>query len=551
MKYPVVAGSLALALMMPAVAPSARAQTLPSNVNATCTVSPGDFARWFDNKPITPDAVVMPADSVKFDDATDCNFYKWSEQMLLWLLSPSANGGHVFNSPLFYQVVPIENDPNRKLRMVQLGNGTDLHLSVRTAQVGPHGVPIAVRNGKVVSLVKDPSVVDRSGQRVTIGRGEMRAGQPVLFDKSNKPIAQAPGPLLLRHQQGAPIPIKRIDHDAKGNMIFFDMNNNEIDVDQGQAGSHKGVLMAQTGSLVYYTTEVNDVYAYFATGANSGAIKPANNFPTTQAELDRIVKFAGKTFSDGQALAIELKMSWVETTGIDAGQYFTIKAEVPEYTKSADNKVLTPTGKTHPATLALVGVHIVGSLANHPEMSWATFEHVGNTPLGTYSYYGHGYAGQIWTAPQSTAGIWLFSQSNAQAPFNLQTMNYKKPPNIEAQPGQVISPSNTLRDNAWGNMEDYSPDSLSNNTDILSLNINMQKMLSNGDTRKNYLLSGAIWTHRNHIPPDGEVGALKLANSTMETYEQDLNCFDCHQTTSPAQTGISHIFSNLLPLPGK
>jgi hypothetical protein len=35
--------------------------------------------------------------------------------------------------------------------------------------------------------------------------------------------------------------------------------------------------------------------------------------------------------------------------------------------------------------LAMVGMHVVGSTKGHPEMIWATFEHIGNAPNDDYS----------------------------------------------------------------------------------------------------------------------------------------------------------------------
>ena len=73
--------------------------------------------------------------------------------------------------------------------------------------------------------------------------------------------------------------------------------------------------------VVYYLTTVNNVFAYFTTGVKNGAIpSPSGNpnlaqFPTTQAELNLITNFAtanGKTLIDPEALAIEIKTSWVE-----------------------------------------------------------------------------------------------------------------------------------------------------------------------------------------------------------------------------------------------
>jgi hypothetical protein len=93
----------------------ASAQTvLPANAKTTCTVSAVEFADWFISGTVTVNGGVDPANSLTFPNMPNCSFYKWSEQMFLWLTSPVpakyGGGTHVFNSPVFYDVSPP--DPN-------------------------------------------------------------------------------------------------------------------------------------------------------------------------------------------------------------------------------------------------------------------------------------------------------------------------------------------------------------------------------------------------------------------------------------------------------
>ena len=146
-------------------------------------------------------------------------------------------------------------------------------------------------------------------------------------------------------------------------------------------------MIAQNGSPIYYGIAVNEVTAYQRTmlGAN---VPPNTLFPTTQGELDNITNFAsshGKTFVDPEALAFEVKTAWVETDGLpNPGDYITMTADIPTYDKTNPTQWVKNGHKS--ATVALVGIHVVGSAAGHPEMIWATFEHVGNTPNDAYSY---------------------------------------------------------------------------------------------------------------------------------------------------------------------
>jgi len=68
----------------------------------------------------------------------------------------------------------------------------------------------------------------------------------------------------------------------------------------------------------------------------------------------------------------------------DPDNYITMTATIPTYDKSDPNK-WTPNGQQS-AKLAMVGMHVVGSANGHPELIWATFEHVGNAPNAAYSY---------------------------------------------------------------------------------------------------------------------------------------------------------------------
>src|SRR5216683_2940314 len=133
-----------------------------------------------------------------------------------------------------------------------------------------------------------------------------------------------------------------------GISIFIDPSLAVIDVEQGQA-TGSGVLEAQpaaNGSLVYYATMVNDVYAYFLTGVKDGAITTAtpNQFLTVQSDLDQTTAFAmahGKgspPFPDPNALAIEVKSSWVLAAGLpNLSSYIIITATIPTYNQANPN----------------------------------------------------------------------------------------------------------------------------------------------------------------------------------------------------------------------
>jgi len=233
------------------------------------------------------------------------------------------------------------------------------------------------------------------------------------------------------------------------------------------------------------------------------------------------------------------------------GNYITMNATIPVYDRSNPNQ-WTQTGQ-QTVLMALVGMHVVGSTSGHPEMVWATFEHTGNVPVGTYTYNA---ASGPQTVTQNVAGTWLFSATNSAGPFNVAHMTASGPPNvITSSPNPAggtftISASDTLRIEPWG----IDGSQAGSNTEVISMNEHVTGMLAGGDIRGNYLMTGATWTPFGSNPSgsnDG-VGTNKLSNSTMETYAQGSNCFDCHQNLTPnlpnVTTEVSHIYPAIKPL---
>jgi len=89
------------------------------------------------------------------------------------------------------------------------------------------------------------------------------------------------------------------------------------------------------------------------------------------------------------------------------------------------------TGKQQ-TKLAMTGMHVVGSTAGHPEMIWATFEHLANAPNDAYSYRNAG--GGVTSITRDTAGTWLFAPANSTGPFN-------QPRNALDSSGNIIAVS--------------------------------------------------------------------------------------------------------------
>ncbi len=556
--------SLATAALL-FLSPMANAQTVvPTDPSPTCVVSPTEFSSWFASTPVTANGIVNPADSILFPNVPNCSFYKWSEQMFLWLTSPAPSkygpGAHVFDSPVFYDVSPTDQTTGKRT-LVPIVPGRVRDLSSHISQLGPQHLPVVFdRTGKMFTVIQPQVgpegktlIQNKAGQSVEVARTQVANGKPVFLDKANKPIdfkVTRNGSPLILDRAGKQIDFRPTVKIINGRSFFQTATGTLIDTEQGQADGN--ALMAQNGSLIYYALQINDVYAYFLTGQKNSSIS-ATKFPITPSDLIAINQFAAnnnKFFPDANALAIELKSSWIEASTLPPGElskYVTMNATVPQYTQTSPT--LWTANGTKQALLALTGIHVVGSANGHAEMIWATFEHINNTRNSTYTYNNNATTTVTVTVPQEPAGTWLFSANTATTTPN-QSLVAVSGANLVATSTTPIGPSDILRINPWGKPGN----STASNTEVISINHSVLSQLIPGDVRQNYIMIGATWTAFGQNPPPGPgipVGTNQMANSTMETYQQPSNCFDCHTGNNMLGTmtgGLSHIYGPLTPL---
>ena len=535
-------------------------QTLPADAGGNClsSLTAAEFNAWFETGAVSLNGVVKPADSVAFPNTPNCSFYEWSEQMFLWLTSPApprygGGGGLVMNSPVFYDVTPP--DSNGVRQFVPHSSGFLRVFNLRSSQKGLLDLPVIMEKRtfrllEILPTVKSregrPMVADRNGNQLEVGSARWTSGKPVLFDPSGREI-QGPRailqPEIARKIEllGAFDRTELIQRISLGDKIItLDLFGNFPETEQAQADGT--VLMAQNGSLVYYALTVNNVFALYRT--MQGAVVPAGTqFPVDQADLDAIENFAAANghapVIDPEALAIEIKSAWIEASSLDdPSQFIQMKATVPTYDTSDPNEWVQNGTKT--TMLAMVGIHVVGSTKGHPEMLWGTFEHVSNGPVATYNYTktpsGTG------TVPEGPAGDWLFAANGSTGPFNEPHMIVSAPGHISSLSPFTVSPSDTRRDRPWGLLGTAA----SGNAQVISINNVVRSLLDPADVRRNYVHVGTTWTIGGAAPTGGnQVGTNKLSNTTMETYTQGGNCFDCHGTNT---TAVSHIFDATEPL---
>ena len=357
--------------------------TLPTDAKPTCAVSQSTFNTWFQSGAPANNGVVNPANGINFPNAPNCSFYQWAAQMFLWLTSPApavyGGGAHIFDSQSFFDLSTADAQGNRTLEAHT--TGFIRPLAVRAAKLGPDQLPIGfTREGTPVRSCPRrplPAHCACSTRRAHSSRSRApRAPPTALCNCSPRPARQvqprlrrtavptlaperaattaAPAEAAIANQLAtAHLPLNpnemiRVQKFIIGGVpIFIDPFGNLVDVDQDQADG--SVLMAQNKSLVYFAIMVNDVWAYFMTGVKDNAITgpSAGHFPTSQTDLSAITTFASahnKTFVDPDALAVEVKSSWIDASTLaNSSDYITIQAEVPTYNTSNPNS-WTPTG---------------------------------------------------------------------------------------------------------------------------------------------------------------------------------------------------------------
>ncbi|MCB0245902.1 MAG: hypothetical protein KDI12_20985, partial [Anaerolineae bacterium] len=186
------------------------------------------------------------------------------------------------------------------------------------------------------------------------------------------------------------------------------------------------------------------------------------------------------------------------------------------------------TSQTEVVTVALVGFHIAGIVAGHPEMIWATFEHQRNAPNVT--------PGLPLDQPVSDQDYTFYSANTPLAECNVN--NTSDGLLKLDQQTQTLSPiTQACRQYQFGNAAGVNT---INDKNIQTLNASVAKLFDPTDVWKNYAEVGAVWFKgTNTLQPGLSIatdellaGSLSLSNATIETFTQvastENNCFRCH-----------------------
>jgi hypothetical protein len=235
---------------------------------------------------------------------------------------------------------------------------------------------------------------------------------------------------------------------------------------------------------------------------------------------------------------------------------YTTRALVPMLKSVCDdggcNVVVDEDAAPVEVTVALVGLHVVGYVENHPEFLWATFEHDLNAPRfpdGTFEY-----------SDKSIDKDFTFYKKGT--PLNEENVLVPNQPNSSSDPAlltfdeatQTFSPiTQVVQMNETGG--DNQPNGPANVKAVNDASHTHLAKPAAGLDYARYLLIGTVWqTANTYVYNEADrkagtgaysnnlnataVGAIALANSTAETFMQSpgkgdtLNCFACHNAQS-------------------
>jgi hypothetical protein len=262
--------------------------------------------------------------------------------------------------------------------------------------------------------------------------------------------------------------------------------------------------------------------------------------------------------------ALELKTSWVDVTALpDASSYFVTDALI--------NNV--------PTRVALLGMHVVGVVENHPEFVWATFEHDALAP-----YYDWSKATTTTDAPITSTVDYPFFNKNTTATVKNVTSGNGIYTDIFSvyKYGTPVEINDIDNKNVQVYME-TSQNGSENFNNIRVINESVKEQLPG--VWRNYFYNGSLWINtegyegieaqtalldslggnlHNSKKDDFARGSVAAYNITMETYVQVgfssdaihetknsnlVNCFLCHSTSHDSRStplNISHIFTGYI-----
>jgi hypothetical protein len=335
------------------------------------------------------------------------------------------------------------------------------------------------------------------------------------------------------------------------------LSNDTLILDDTTQAGTATVLLDKSNHPIYYAIYMDSTMYNFANEytelfiTNCGTGNGLDSAKMKQFGYDTLTYPVG---------SFEVKTSWILASSLaqnELADYYTTSAML--------NNQMTQ--------VALIGMHIVGRVINHPEFIWATFDHQDLAPTVQWP--------QNILTDSIPDPAQILSNSNSlfyYANLPMDSCSIKKSSTSTAPFKSIYH----LFDHGTqvgynGITQAAAKQDSANLSNINILNNSVLNNLTNdGDLWRNYVYFGSIWidpTTSTLQPGDGSIGSLDaanlrgsraLSNITMETYIQFLgsnptptksfNCFGCHNTVNGRITGaggyydlaLSHLFNNKL-----
>lgn len=313
-----------------------------------------------------------------------------------------------------------------------------------------------------------------------------------------------------------------------------------------QAGSN-GVL---TANPHYAENKIDkkNYKVYYSIHANQTLLKAAKNYKDSIISK-KLPENNLKTFPIG---SLELKVSWVDANTIRTDKqknYFITTASVTN-----DGKTFTQ------KRVALLGMHVVGVVINHPEFIWATFQHNDLAPVFDWKNHKVDSTDDKLLYAHKTDPLEGITWGGNLKPYDLFRFGVPKTKNDQFMKTAQEEPMNF--------------DNIKTINDCVASKLD--------DVWKNYFYNGSIWINTDGMTPIKQAetmitwgenldsaepgaiarGSLNNANVTMETFTQTFesemdsisvsnlaNCLSCHNAVSFVKGNpksplyISHVFN--------
>ncbi|CAM1364988.1 conserved exported hypothetical protein [Tenacibaculum litopenaei] len=372
-----------------------------------------------------------------------------------------------------------------------------------------------------------------------------------------KPIPQSQGTLPLFLADPTILQV-----DASMDTVAVPKGVQLVLTDTEQAGFEQAVLHTNKA----YSATGNSQTVYYSIHMNSTMLNAA---VTAMDDLvaGKITSLKNKAFPVG---SFELKVSWVPVEAIkeeNRKNYFITKAHFPDATGLNEGN--------EGVSVAMLGMHVVGIVENHPEFIWATFEHRDMAPNFSWNKRSDG---EVEGATAATDKL-LFAKGNINT---IDGIKWNRTTQSGVVPSKVydLFAYGVPRD-VGGEFMETSQDGKTNFKNIQDINACVADNLT--DVWNNYFYNGSIWINtdktskerqlfvvdslggniKNATPGSFARGSLNCANVTMETFTQTFksslgdinastlaNCFSCHNSESFQDSDIrspmyiSHVFNS-------